>query len=168
MNSIYIGIAYLILKFIWKSMQNNNTDNEINTVTAHHSVNTHTTQLQAVKYYSTNYHVRGLSKTPTLSNPLDIAYYKQGQNQIPDLKYNFYIVNNITISTTFRAYYQKLLALDNADEINPKIVREAYKNQRKVIYQLKEEGVLIENYLKDLDAAKEYMVYLCAYVGNKN
>ena len=163
----FIILFFYLIRWVVKSF--NETENE--------KLSSETTQLQyqnksiiansSTAFYTANYRIAGVRRKLKTDNCLNTDFYEEIENDIPELEH-YYVVNGVTIFTTFRSYYEKLLCLDTATNINYDVICEAYKTQRRAIYQLKDEGILIANYLKDLRAAREYMICLCAYLGNKN
>lgn len=85
-------------------------------------------------------------------------------NQLPSINYS----NERYVNGSLRNYYQNLLDLSEAKEINPEVIYNHYYNKLNEVEESFDDKKIKDTIGLDLIAAREYIHDLCRYIGNKN
>ena len=79
-----------------------------------------------------------------------------------------YLANDKEIPVRFMDYYLHQLCLENEETINTGMIRQAYLIEKEKLTIYTKQGIVVDQSLSDLRAARIYMTDLCSYFAYRN
>ena len=108
-------------------------------------------------------------ETPLVYSEITKTQLSDIQNQIKLIstpKYNY--INGIIIHDSLLNYYSDLLQLNDEPQINLDVIYVHFLNKTEQLENAQNLGLIQENNINELVAAREYMYDMCRYFGNRN